>query len=51
MGVILEFPHTYGYRNTQYLTEVSTRQTFMKIFYYIFSCNNTEEITLFYNVN
>ncbi len=36
--------------NIQYLTKVSTPLTFFKIFYYILSCDNTEEITLCYNV-
>ncbi len=34
----------------QYLTEVSAPLTFLKIFYYIFSCDNTEEMTLCYNI-
>ncbi len=34
----------------QYITEVSTPLTFLSIFYYIFSCDNTEEMTLCYNV-
>ncbi len=38
--------HTYR----QYLTEMSTPLTFVKLFYYIFSCDNTEEMTLCYNV-
>ncbi len=31
----------------QYLTEVSTPLTFLQIFYYIFSCDNIEEICKF----
>ncbi len=41
--------YIYIYIYIQYLTEVSTPVTFLEIFYYIFSCDNTEEITLCYN--
>ncbi len=34
----------------QYLTEVSTPLTFLLLFYYLFSCDNTKEMTLWYNV-
>ncbi len=39
-----------GWMYVQYLTEVSTPLTFLSIFYHIFSCDNTEEMTLCYNL-
>ncbi len=42
--------YIYIYIYIQYLTEESTPVTFLQIFYYIFSCDNTEEMTLCYNV-
>ncbi len=49
---MLLYIHTniYTDKHIQYLTEVSTPVTFLYIFYYIFSCDNTEEMTLCYNV-
>ncbi len=42
--------YIYIYIYIQFLTEVNTPLTFLQIFYYIFSCDNTEEMTLCYNV-
>ncbi len=46
------YTHTHTvFHSIQYFTEVSTPLTFLLIFYYIFSCDNTEEMALCYNVN
>ncbi len=49
---IVKFNHilSYSLSYVQYLTEMSTPLTFFKIFYYIFSCDKTEEMTLCYKV-